>query len=303
MTGLKTIQTESLEIAYLDEGESTGWPVVLSHGFPYDVHAFEDVLPHLTQHGARVIVPYLRGFGPTRFRKAQTMRSGQQAALGMDLIELLDALNLEQALVGGYDWGGVASCVAAALWPERIAGLVSYAGYDIVDVERLRHSFAPELEAVMWYQNLFQLDRGRECLATHRRELTRLLWEQWSPGWAFDDALFERTAVSFENPDFVDVVIHAYRFCFGAEASDPALAQLETRLAAKPKIAVPTISLDGTQDPLKPGGTADHAVMFTGRYEHRVVECGHNLPWEAPEAFANAILTVHNWSGGRDHIA
>jgi pimeloyl-ACP methyl ester carboxylesterase len=199
-----------------------------------------------------VIVPYLRGFGPTRFLSAGTMRSGQQAALGHDLIDLLDGLGIHSAILAGYDWGGLASCVASALWPERVTGLVSYAGYDVIDVERLGHAYAPALEQVFWYQHLFQLERGRECLTQHRRELCRILWEQWSPGWKFDDATFERTASSFDNPDFVDVVIHCYRFCFGTAAGDPALAPLEDRLAEKPKIGVPTITLDGTQDPSSP---------------------------------------------------
>jgi len=241
-------------------------------------------------------MPYLRGFGPTRFRSADTKRSGQQAALGRDLIDLLDALGVHRAILAGYDWGGLASCVASALWPERVTGLVSYAGYDIIDVERLGHAFAPSLEQVLWYQNLFQLERGRECLTEYRRELCRILWEQWSPGWTFDDATFERTASSFDNPDFVDVVIHCYRFCFGLAAGDPALASLEARLALKPKITVPAVTLDGLRDPLKPGGTADHAAMFTARHEHRVVDCGHNLPWEAPDDFADAVLTVREWT-------
>ena len=221
---MNTIQTKLLEIAFLDEGGPEGWPVVLAHGFPYDVHAFDEVVPRLAQAGARVIVPYLRGFGATRFRSKDTMRSGQQAALGQDLIDLLDALGIRRAILAGYDWGGVVSCVASALWPERVTGLVSYAGYDIIDVERLGHACAPALEQVLWYQHLFQLERGRECLTHHRRELCRILWEQWSPGWAFDDATFERTASSFDNPDFVEVVIHCYRFCFGTAAGDPALA-------------------------------------------------------------------------------
>ncbi|MEO8668188.1 MAG: alpha/beta hydrolase, partial [Bauldia sp.] len=196
----------------------------------------------------------------------------------------------------GYDWGGVAACVASALWPGRVTGLVSYAGYDVVDVKRLRHSFAPALESMQWYQHLFQQERGRECLAEHRRALCRILWQQWSPTWKFDNATFERTAAAFDNPDFVDVVIHCYRFCFGTEAGDPALAWLEDRLAEKPEIGVPTITLDGAQDPLKPGGTANHASMFTARHQHRVVDCGHNLPWEAPRDFADAILTVRAWT-------
>jgi pimeloyl-ACP methyl ester carboxylesterase len=296
MRGLKTVQTRVLEIAFLEEGPANGWPVVLAHGFPYDVHAFDEVVPRLAQAGARVIMPYLRGFGPTRFLSKETMRSGQQAALGHDLVDLLDALRVEHAVLAGYDWGGCGSCVASAIWPERVAGLVSYAGYDIINVQRLGHAFAPALEQVIWYQNLFQLERGRECLTQHRRELCRILWRQWSPGWNFDDAVFERTASSFDNPDFVDVVIHCYRFCFGTATGDPTLASLEARLAAKPKITVPAITLDGLRDPLKPGGTASHATMFAARHEHRVVDCGHNLPWEAPGDFADAILTVRGWT-------
>jgi pimeloyl-ACP methyl ester carboxylesterase len=243
-----------------------------------------------------VIAPYLRGFGPTRFLSADTMRSGQQAALGRDLVDLLDALGIQRAILAGYDWGGLSSCVVSALWPERVTGLVSYAGYDIIDVQRLAHAVAPALEPVIWYQNLFQLERGRESLTRHRRELCRILWEQWSPGWDFSDVAFERTALSFDNPDFVDVVIHCYRFCFGTAAGDPTLASLEARLARKPKINVPTITLDGLRDPLKPGGAANHATMFAARHEHRVVNCGHNLPWEAPHDFADAILTVRKWT-------
>ena len=253
MSNLKTVKANVLEIALFDEGPAAGWPVVPAHGFPYDVHAYDEVVPRPTQAGARVLVPYLRGFGTTRFLSASSMRSGRQAALGHDLVDLLDALGIHSAVLAGYDWGGLASCVAPALWPERVTGLVSYAGYDIIDVDRLRHAFAPTLEQVCWYQHLFQSERGRECLTRHRRELCRILWEQWSPGWKFDEAAFERTASSFGNPDFVDVVIHCYRFCFGTAAGDPALASLEDRLAAKPKIGVPTITLDGTQDPLKPG--------------------------------------------------
>jgi pimeloyl-ACP methyl ester carboxylesterase len=298
MSTLKTIPTKVLEIAFLEEGPATGWPVVLAHGFPYDVHAYDEVAPHLAKAGARVITPYLRGFGPTRFLSADTMRSGQQAALGSDLIDLLDALDIQRAILAGYDWGGLSSCVASALWPERVTGLVSYAGYDIIDVAQLGHAFEPALEQVFWYQHLFQLERGRECLRQHRRALCRILWEQWSPGWKFDDAAFERTASSFDNPDFVDVVTHCYRFCFGLAAGDPALTALERRLAERPKISVPAITLDGLRDPLKPGGTGDHATMFQARHEHCFVDCGHNLPWEAPRDFADAILTVREWSAG-----
>ena len=296
---MKRVRTDTLEIAYRETGPSEGWPVVLSHGFPYDVHAYDDVAPILATAGARVIVPYLRGFGPTRFLSAETMRSGQQAALGSDLVGLLDALDIRAAILAGFDWGGLASCVAAALWPDRVAGLVSYAGYDVIDVARLGHAFPPSLEHAMWYQHLFQIERGRECLREYRRDLCRLLWRQWSPRWQFGEAVFERTAASFDNPDFVDVVIHSYRFGFGREPGDPKLTHLETRLAEKPKITVPAVTLDGTSDPLKPGGTAAHAQMFVNWHEHRVIEGGHALPHEAPAAFADAVLAVHASTANR----
>lgn len=292
---MRTVAAGVLAMRYLEEGPSDGWPVILSHGFPFDVHAYDEVVPLLTARGARTIRPYLRGHGPTRFLSADTPRSGQQAALGSDVISLLDALDLETAILAGYDWGGLSSCVAAALWPERVAGLVSLASYDIIDIERQTHAYEPSLEHAAWYQYLFQTERGRECLATHRRELCRMLWQQWSPNWRFDDATFGRTAASFDNPDFVDVVIHAYRHSFGLAEGDPAYEALEQRLAARPKIPVPAVTLDGASDPLKPGGTADQADMFSARHEHRVVDSGHNLPQEAPAAFADAVLTVGVW--------
>lgn len=294
---MKTVRAGALETAYLELGPADGWPVLLSHGFPFDVHAFDEVGPILADRGAHVVVPYLRGFGPTRFLAAATMRSGQQAALGSDIVALLDALGWERALLAGYDWGGLASCAASALWPERASGLVALAGYDIIDVAHMLRSGPPSLEHAIWYQHLFQTERGRDCLAGHRRALCRLLWSQWSPGWDFDEATFERTAPSFDNPDFVDIVIHAYRFAFGLAAGDPALAPLEQRLARRPRIAVPALTLDGARDALKPGGTADHARMFSGRHEHRTVDAGHNLPQEAPAAFADAVLAVRGWAG------
>ncbi|WP_439378894.1 alpha/beta fold hydrolase [Amycolatopsis lexingtonensis] len=297
---MKTVAAGILSVGYQDDGPADGWPVVLAHGFPFDVHAFDEVVPLLTAHGARVVRPWLRGFGPTRFSTAAARRSGQQAALGSDLVALLDALQLGTAILAGYDWGGLASCVATALWPERVAGLVSLASYDVIDVEGQKHAQEPGLEHAFWYQHLFQTERGRECLTGHRRELCRMLWRQWSPDWQFDDAAFERTAVSFDNPDFVDVVIHAYRHSFGLAAGDPAYAELEERLARRPPITVPAVTLDGASDPLKPGGTAGHAGMFTARHEHRVVDAGHNLPQEAPAAFADAVLTVRQWVGEPD---
>jgi pimeloyl-ACP methyl ester carboxylesterase len=293
--GVKTIGAGVLDVGYLDDGVPDGWAVVLSHGFPYDVHAYDAVAPLLAGRGARVIRPYQRGFGPTRFRSASVMRSGQQAALGSDLMALVTALSLEPVILAGYDWGGLASCVATALWPDRVAGLVSLASYDIIDIGAQRHASPPAVEHAVWYQHLFQTERGREGLSLYRRELCRMLWQQWSPGWEFDDATFDQTAASFGNQDFVEVVIHAYRHAFGLAPGDPAYAALEDRLAGRPKITVPAVTLDGARDPLKPGGTAGQADMFLGRHEHRVIEAGHNLPQEAPAAFADAVLTIRGW--------
>lgn len=292
---MRSVATDALRIAYVESGPGDGWPVILSHGFPYDVHAFDDVAPILAQAGARVIAPYTRGFGPTRFVSDEVMRSGQQAARGADIIQLVEALALDRPILGGFDWGGNASCVAAALWPERIGGLVSYAGYDIIDVGGQRHPVEPSLERVCWYQHLFQTERGRECLTEHRRKLCRMLWSEWSPGWQFDEATFVRSAASFDNPDFVAVVIHCYRWLFDLEAGDPALQPFEDRLAQRPAIRVPTVTIDGSADPLKPGGTASHARMFVAQHEHRVTRAGHNLPQEAPQAFADAVLKVRDW--------
>ncbi|WGS53280.1 alpha/beta hydrolase [Paraburkholderia sp. D15] len=293
---IKSIETGVLRIGYIEHGSPGGWPVILSHGFPYDVHSFDDAATILVRAGARVIAPYARGFGPTRFVSDDCMRSGQQAARGRDIVQLADALGLQRPILGGFDWGGNASCVAAVLWPERTSGLVSYAGYDVIDVSQQQHCVAPSLERVIWYQHLFQTERGRECLREHRRDLCRILWNEWSPGWQFDEATFAQSATSFDNPDFVAIVIHCYRNLVGLEAGDPTLQSLEDRIAQRPAVKVPTVTIDGTADPLKPGGTAGHSSMFVGRHEHRVVDAGHNLPQEAPEAFADAVIRVREWS-------
>ncbi|KAK7192130.1 putative epoxide hydrolase [Paraphaeosphaeria sporulosa] len=293
---MQSIKTPLLEIHYLSLGPPTGWPVILSHGFPYSPHAYANVAPLLQKAGARVIIPYTRGYGPTRFLYQSTMRSGQQAALATDIVALMDALGISKAILAGFDWGGLASCAAAALFPERVAGLVSYAGYDVADVEAQKHAVAPALERVMWYQHLFQSERGRECLFKDRRALCRLLWEEWSPNWGGVDEAFEHSAEAFDNEDWVDVVIHCYRFHLGKEGGDPAMDELEEKLARKPKIDVPTITLDGLEDPLKPEGSANHAQFFTGRHERWEVRCGHAFPLEAPEEFASAIIKVHEWS-------
>jgi pimeloyl-ACP methyl ester carboxylesterase len=267
---------------------------MLLHGFPYDIHSYVDVAPQLAAKGCRVVVPYLRGYGPTRFRDSATPRSGEQAAMGADLMALMDALHIERAVFAGYDWGGRAACVAAALWPERCIGLVSVNGYLIQDIAKAMVPAKPEREVALWYQYYFQLERGRAGLAADRRGIARILWEQWSPNWAFDDANFERTAVAHDNPDYVDVVIHSYRHRFGLADGDPRYADIQRQLAALPVIMVPAITLDGDGDGVAPAtdGTAQ-AAKFAGRRTHHVVPgAGHNLPQEEPEAFAAAVMEL-----------
>jgi pimeloyl-ACP methyl ester carboxylesterase len=293
---IRSVDAGVLKIAYLETGTPEGWPIMLLHGFPYDVHAYDEVAAILAAQGARVIVPYLRGYGPTRFLSGSTLRSGQQAALGVDLLALLDALGIESAFLAGYDWGGRAACVVAALWPERVRGLVSYNSYNIQDIAKASEPDTPESEYALWYQYYFHSERGRAGLTRDRRSLCRLLWRLWSPTWTFDEATFDKTAVAFDNPDFVDVVIHSYRHRFGLVAGDPALEEIERRLATQPNITVPSVTLDGSTDGIRPGGTARHAAHFTGRHQHLVVEnAGHNLPQEAPAAFAQAVLMVKAW--------
>jgi pimeloyl-ACP methyl ester carboxylesterase len=287
-----------LNVGFEDHGNPAGWPVVLLHGFPYDIHAFDDVAPLLASAGARVVVPYLRGFGPTRFLSAATPRSGQQAALGVDLLALLDALGIASAIVGGYDWGGRAACIVASLWPERVRGLVSVNGYNIQDIARSGVPDEPENELRYWYQYYFHGERGRAGLAADRRRFCRLLWRMWSPTWKFDDAIYARTAAAFDNPDFVDIVIHSYRHRYALAEGDPAVEDVERRLAVLPAIAVPTVILDGAADGVMPlGKSRDDASRFSDRHERRVIDdVGHNLPQEAPEAFATAVLTVAGWT-------
>jgi pimeloyl-ACP methyl ester carboxylesterase len=287
---VKTIETGVLSIACLEHGPASGWPCIMGHGFPYDVHAYSDTAPMLANAGARVIVPYLRGYGPTRFLKAETPRSGEQAALGADLLALMDALKIERAVLGGYDWGGRAACVVAALWPERAQALVSANSYNIQDIARAMEPATPSEEAAFWYQYYFHSERGRRGLARDRRGVARLLWRMWSPTWAFDEATLERTASAFDNPDFVEVVIHSYRHRYGLVAGDPAYASIEAALAAQPPIAVPAITIDGDADGVNPG-TAHDAKKFVGRHEHRVFRgAGHNLPQERPEEWTRAVI-------------
>ena len=291
---LRRVETSALSLAYEDSGAPDGVPVVLLHGFPYDPRAYDDVVAQLGAHGVRTIVPYLRGYGPTTFRSAQTTRSGQQAALGQDLRELLDALALPPAVLAGYDWGGRAACIVAALWPERVRGLVTVNGYNIQNLAAAATPAPPAQEYRYWYQYYFHSERGRAGLAAHRDELCKLLWQLWSPRWQFDDATFARTAASFANADFVDVVIHSYRHRHGAAPGDPSLAAIEDRLAAQPPITVPAIVLEGDHDGVVPAQTAaHHAPRFAAAYEHRVLPgVGHNVPQEAPVAFAAAVLAL-----------
>jgi pimeloyl-ACP methyl ester carboxylesterase len=291
---VRTVRAGVLDVAFLAGGPVDGPAVMLMHGFPYDVHAYEEVAPRLVERGCRVVVPYLRGFGPTRFVDPATPRSGEQAALGADLLALMDALAIPRAVLAGYDWGGRAACVVAALWPRRCAGLVSYNSYNIQDIARAMEPDVPENERGLWYQYYFQVERGRAGLQRDRRALCRLLWRTWSPAWAFDDATFERSAAAFDNPDFVDVVIHSYRHRFGLVPGDPALADVERRLAAQPPIAVPALTFDGTDDGVRPPApAARHAHRFAGPRTHEIVPgVGHNMPQEAPERFARAVLAL-----------
>jgi pimeloyl-ACP methyl ester carboxylesterase len=295
---LRTANAGVLEIAYHAHGPANGWPCIMGHGFPYDIHAYADAAPKLAEAGARVIVPYLRGFGPTRFLAPDTPRSGEQAALGADLLALMDALEIDRAVLGGYDWGGRAACIVAALWPERVVALVSGNSYNIQNIPRSWEPLPAAEEAALWYQYYFHSERGRLGLARDRRDLARLLWRMWSPGWRFDDATFERTAAAFDNPDFVDVVIHSYRHRFGLVPGDPAVAHIETRLVAQPPIMVPTVTVDGDGDGVN-FGTAHHAAMFSGPHEHRIFpNAGHNLPQERPQDWVQAVLDARGMAAG-----
>lgn len=291
---LRTVDAGVLNIAYYEAGPADGPVVMLMHGFPYDIHSYVDVAPQLAAQGCRVIVPYLRGYGPTKFLDPATPRSGEQAAVGADLMALMDAFHIQRAVFAGYDWGGRAACVGAALWPERCIGLVCVNSYLIQDIARAMVPARPEREVPLWYQYYFQLERGRAGLAANRRGITKILWEQWSPNWPFDEACLERTAVAHDNPDYVDVVIHSYRHRFGLADGDPRYADIQQRLAALPPITVPAITLDGAGDGVSAATDGrSSAARFTGSRVHRVVpRAGHNLPQEEPEAFAAAVMEL-----------
>jgi len=298
---LQCIAAGALDVAFHAAGPIDGPAVFLMHGFPYDIHAYAEVAPQLTARGCRVVVPYLRGFGPTRFRHEDTPRSGEQAALGNDLRQLMDALQVERAVLAGYDWGGRAACVVAALWPGRCAGLLSFNSYNIQNIAQAMVPDVPRNEHRLWYQYYFHSERGHRGLAQDRRGLCRLLWQLWSPSWTFDDASFERSAAAFDNPDFVDVVIHSYRHRFGLVPGDPALADIEAALALQPPITVPALTFDGGDDGVRPPAPAvQHARHFSADRKHLVVPgVGHNMPQERPALFADAVLSLVNeaWPG------
>ncbi|WP_422002193.1 alpha/beta fold hydrolase [Reyranella sp.] len=286
---MKTVRTDVLEIAYEEQG--SGEPVILLHGFPYDVRAYDEVAPPLARDGCRVLVPYLRGYGPTRFLSPATPRSGEQAALGHDLLQFMDALGLGRATLAGYDWGGRAACIVAALHPGRVRGLVSATGYNIQNIAASGDPAPAAQEHRFWYQYYFHTERGRAGLTRNRRDICRLLWQLWSPEWRFDSTTFERSAPSFDNPDFVEVVIQSYRHRYGYAPGDPALLDIEAALAGQPTIGVPTINLHGGHDGVGPAPASDtQAKHFTGSYERRLLPgIGHNVPQEAPAETVQAI--------------
>lgn len=292
---LKSIQTDRLEIAYAEAGPADGPLAILMHGFPYDIHCFDEAAALLAAKGVRTLAPFMRGYGATRFLSADTPRSGQQGAFGADLLAFMNALDISAAVLGGYDWGGRGACVVAALWPERAKGLVTGGGYNIQNVAASVKPVSPEAEYRYWYQYYFHTERGRAGLTANRRAFAKQLWRLWSPEWAFDDATFEKSASAFDNPDFVDVVIHSYRVRYGYVDVDPAYAEIEAALAQQPAITVPTINLEGLADGVAgPVGDTDYAAKrFTGPYERRLLaHVGHNPPAEAPDAFAAAITAL-----------
>ncbi len=292
----KTVKTDVLNISYLEYGDVDGWPCVLGHGFPYDVHAYAECAPQLASAGARVIVPYLRGYGSTQFLSASTIRSGEQAAWGADLLAVMDALSIESAVVGGYDWGGRAACVVAALWPERVTALVTGNSYNIQNIARAMEPASPAEEASFWYQYFFHCQRGQNALESNRDGITRLLWEMWSPTWSFTDDTFAKTSSAFVNPDFVEVVIHSYRHRYGLVAGDPAVIAIENRLAQQPDIHIPTIAIDGDQDGVITS-TQAHRAKFTGPHDYRIFQgAGHNLPQEKPDEWVQAVLDARAMS-------
>ncbi|MBQ1011827.1 alpha/beta hydrolase [Micromonospora sp. M51] len=293
-TDLRQVEAGLLNVGYVDAGPLDGDPVILLHGWPYDIHSFLDVVPLLTAAGHRVVVPYLRGYGTTRFLSDDTMRNGEPAAMGLDLIALMDALKIDTAKLAGFDWGARTADVVAALWPERCRGLVSVSGYLIASQESGKAPLPPKAELAWWYQYYFATERGREGYDKNRRAFNKLIWHTASPRWTFDDATYDRSAAAFDNPDHVDIVIHNYRWRMALADGEAQYDEIEQRLAGQPKINVPSISMEGDANGAPHVEPTVYAKQFTGPYEHRTVGggVGHNLPQEAPQAFADAGLEV-----------
>jgi pimeloyl-ACP methyl ester carboxylesterase len=294
---IKQIDAGPLSVGYAEAGPLDGTPVILLHGWPYDIYSFVDVTPLLASAGYHVIVPYTRGFGTTRFLSSDTLRSGQDGALAVDTIALMDALNIKKAIIGGFDWGARTADVMAAVWPERCKGLVSVSGYLMGSPETNKAPLPPSSELQWWYQFYFATDRGEAGYAKYTRDFDKLIWQLASPKWNFDDATYDRSAAAFENPDQVAIAIHNYRFRLGLAAGDSKYDDLERQIAALPNIAVPTITMEGEANGAPHAPASAYANKFTGKYEFRLIKggVGHNLPQEAPGAFAQALIDVDHF--------
>ncbi|GJI95272.1 alpha/beta hydrolase [Duganella caerulea] len=291
---IKQVEAGVLDVGYHEAGPENGRPIILLHGFPYDLHSYAEVAPRLAQQGYRVIVPHLRGHGTTRFLDAATPRSGQQAAIGQDVIDLMDALHIPEAVLAGYDWGGRAACVAAALKPSRCVGLVSVNSYLIQDISKAALPAPASVEAGFWYQFYFLTERGRAGLTANRKDIAHIMWKGNSPTWHFDEATFQRSALAWDNPDYVEVVLHSYRHRLGHAAGFPEYEEIEALLATQPAIAAPAITIDGKDDGvIKATDGSSSAARFSGPRQHRqLASVGHNPPQEAPQAFADAVLEL-----------
>ena len=297
MEGMKQIDAGVLNVGYAEAGPPDGPAVILLHGWPYDIHSYVDVAPLLAETGYRAIVPYLRGYGTTRFLSSETLRNGQQSVLAIDVIALMDALGIEKAILTGYDWGARSANVIAALWPERCKALVSVSGYLIGSPEANKMPLPPKAELQWWYQFYFATERGRAGYDKYRHDFAKLIWQIASPKWDFDGATFERSAASFDNPDHVSIVIHNYRWRLGLAEGEPQYDDLEKRLAEGPLINVPTITLEGDANGAPHPDASSYADKFSGKYAHRIIEggVGHNLPQEAPQDFAEAVVEVDGY--------
>jgi len=294
---LKQIDAGLLRVGYAEAGPPDSPAVILLHGWPYDIYSYVEVAPLLASAGYRVIVPYLRGYGTTRFLSAATLRNGQQSALAVDVVALMDALDIERPIIAGFDWGARSACVVAALWPERCRAIVSVSGYLIGSQKAGRLPLPPAAELQWWYQYYFATERGRAGYERYRNDFAKLIWQIASPRWDFDEATFDRTARSFDNPDHVDIVIHNYRWRLGLADGEPEYEDLERRLAEFPVITVPAVTLEGDANGAPHPDPASYAERFTGKYTHRLIPggVGHNLPQEAPRAFAEAVVEVDGY--------